>query len=85
MQIVVLLDNYTTEVLLLKLTLAEVRISMTTTEIASASPPADIDIYVVADMLQTEISVTTTEMAGGSPPVDIDICKISDVLPIAMS
>ena len=49
------------------------------------NPPADIDIYVVPDMLQTEISVTTTEMAGGSPPADIDICVIPDVLPTAMS
>ena len=61
------------------------QISVTEMEIAGGSPPADIDIYVVPDMLQTEISVTTTEMAGGSPPVDIDICTIPDVLPIAMS
>ena len=70
------------EVLRLKLTLADMlQISVMATEIAGGSPPADIDIYVVADMLQTEISVTTTEMAGGIPPVDIDICKIPDVLP----
>ena len=61
------------------------QISVTATEIAGGSLPANIDIYVVADMLQTEISVTTTEMAGGRPPVDIDICTILDVLPIAMS
>ena len=61
------------------------QISVMATEIDGGSPPADIDIYVVPDMLQTEISVTTTEMAGGSPPANIDICVIPDVLPRAMS
>ena len=54
-------------------------------EITGGSPPAEIDISRVPDMLQTEISVTTTEMDGGSPPVDIDICVVPDVLPIAIS
>ena len=61
------------------------QISVMATEIVGGSPPADIDIYVVPDMLQTEISVTTTEMAGGSPPANIDICVVPDVLPTAIS
>ena len=61
------------------------QISVTATEIVGGSPPANIDIYVVPDMLQTEISITTTEMAGGSPPADIDICVVPDVLPTAIS
>ena len=36
---------------------------VTATEIAGGSPPDDIDIYVVPDMLQTEISVM--ELVGG--------------------
>ena len=31
---------------------------MTSTEIVDGSPPADIDICVVPDTLQTEVSVT---------------------------
>ena len=78
------------EVLRQKLRSAEVRIgyrqrSVTSTEMAGGSPPADIDICEGLGRLQTYISATSTEMAGGSPPAYVDICVIPDVLPIAKS
>ena len=68
---------------------------MTSTKMAGGSPPADIDIYVIPDVLPIAISVKTVmsdmsmekdtpdvsrlEVAGGSPPAEVDISESPDV------
>ena len=63
----------------------QMEISVTSTEMTSGSPPADIDICDGPDRLQTEISATSTKMTGESSPADIGISKSPDRLQTEIS
>ena len=79
----------------------QTEISVTTTEMTGGSPPADIYICVVPDVLPIAMAVKTVmsdksmemdtpdvsrmEMTGGSPPAEVDISRGPDMLQTEIS